>query len=416
MTAISITPARVTSAPGGSAGDPGTDWGSTRSQTVAATEFARDENDYLAGPRDAGQIGRHVAGDQHELFVSCDPSEAVQQQLDHLRPEYIALHDLGTASTRKLLAGVAAASQRSVQKLMIRRQGFGTPLATLEFLDLPTGDGRSLRVYTTEVDADTATRHKLSRVLLAYSRLGVVMVGDLPAHLLKSSLEPLREAMIAGPWPNRELLMLPLAAAATLAHEAPALANGTGVQVRTTPQVTRPADAWSFISGAFNKLREQAATTPAAAQPTPTPRAPSSSARMTPMPPLRRPDTPAVESTLGRYVRLLADLPGVVSCCVFETAGGRPLVHAGARPGPEALATQGASLLAALGGTSRALGFGHALPEAGITVGNHHLLLRGVPKHPGVALHAVLDMHHANPTLARLQIGRHDALFDEPTS
>ena len=92
------------------------------------------------------------------------------------------------------------------------------------------------------------------------------------------------------------------------------------------------------------------------------------------------------------------------------------LVHAGARPGPEELATQGASLLAALGGTSRALGFGHALPEAAITVGNHHLLLRGVPKHPGVALHAVLDMHHANPTLARLQIGRHDALFDEPSS
>ncbi|CAN7365545.1 hypothetical protein [Rhizobacter sp. LjRoot28] len=418
MTAISMRPVRASSTSGMPGKDAPDDWGSTRSETVAPTQFARDENDYLAGPKDVGQIGRHVAGDQHELFVSCDPAEAVQQQLEHLRPEYIALHDLGTASTRKLLAGVAAASQRALQKLMIRRQGFGTPLATLEFLDLPTGDGRSLRVYTTEVDADTATRHQLSRVLLAYSRLGVVMVGDLPAHLLKSSLEPLRDAMIAGPWPNRELLMLPLASAATLAHEAPALANGTGVQVRTTPQVTRPADAWSFISGAFNKLREQAAPAAAPVQPTPAPAPPasSSSARMTPMPPLRRQGTPVVESTLGRYVRLLADLPGVVSCCVFEIAGGRPLVHAGARPGPEELATQGASLLAALGGTSRALGFSHALPEAAITVGNHHLLLRGVPKHPGVALHAVLDMHHANPTLARLQIGRHDALFDEPSS
>lgn len=412
MTAISITPVRASSTPDTPGGTPGSDWSSTRSQTVAATQFARDENDYLAGPKDVGQIGRHVAGDQHELFVSCGPAEAVQQQLDHLRPEYIALHDLGTTSTRKLLAGVAAASKQSLQKLMIRRQGFGTPLATLEFLDLPTGDGRSLRVYTTEVDADTATRHQLSRVLLAYSRLGVVMVGDLPAHLLRSSLEPLRDAMIAGPWPNRELLMLPLASAATLAHEAPALANGTGVQVRTTPQVTRPADAWSFISGAFNKLREQAALAPAPAVQRPAPLA-STSAPMTPMPPLRRPGTPVVESTLGRYVRLLSELPGVVSCCVFEIAGGRPLVHAGARPGPEELATQGAALLAALGGTSRALGFGHALPEAAITVGNHHLLLRGVPKHPGVALHAVLDMHHANPTLARLQIGRQDVLFDE---
>ena len=44
------------------------------------------------------------------------------------------------------------------------------------------------------------------------------------------------------------------------------------------------------------------------------------------------------------------------------------------------------------------------------------LELRGVPKHPGVALHAVLDKTHANLTLARLQIGRMDSLFDEATS
>ena len=40
-------------------------------------------------------------------------------------------------------------------------------------------------------------------------------------------------------------------------------------------------------------------------------------------------------------------------------------------------------------------------------------LLRAVPKHPGMALHAVLDKTHANLTLARLQVQRMDALFDE---
>jgi len=51
---------------------------------------------------------------------------------------------------------------------------------------------------------------------------------------------------------------------------------------------------------------------------------------------------------------------------------------------------------------------------AAITLGAHHLLLRAVPKHPGFALHAVLDKTHANLTLARLQILRMDAIFDEP--
>ena len=456
---------------------------STPSQAVVATQFARDETDYLAGPRDIGQIGRHVAGDQHELFVSCDPAEAVAQQLEHLRPEYIALHDLGTASTRQLLAGVAAASLRTTQRLVIRRQGYGTPLATLTFIDLPMQDGRALRMYTTDIDADTSLRHRLGRVMLAHSRLGVVMVGDLPTHLLKSSLESLRDGMSGAPWPNRHLLMLPLASSATLAQAAPMLAQGTGVQVRTTPQVTRPADAWNFISGAFNKLRDQDAvpglgsiaaasraavpghlsassasssasaplptpaspTTPASAPGTAKPastaaspaagparpgaipaqgskgNAPASSGQatppvMTPMPALRRGGEAPVESTLGRYVRLLSEVNGMISCCVFDLASGRPLVHAGARPGGDQLATQGAAMLAALGGASRQLGLGHALPEAAVTLGNHHLLLRAVPKHPGVALHAVLDLHQANPTLARLQIGRHDALFDEPTS
>ena len=251
-------------------------WQATRSQTNIATQFERDENDYLAASSDVGNIGRHVGGDQHELFVSCDPAEAMQQQLEHLRPDFIALHDLGTASTRKLLVGVAAASQRSLQKLVIRRQGYGTPLATLEFLDLPLGDGQSLRLYTTESDADTHARQALAKVLLAYSRLGVLMVGDLPAHLLKTMLEPLHEAMVTGPWVNRNLLLLPLASSATLAQEGLSLGRGTGVQVRTTPQVTRPADAWSFVSGTWNKLREQW-------QPAPPP--PSAPPRSAPPPP-----------------------------------------------------------------------------------------------------------------------------------
>jgi hypothetical protein len=124
----------------------------------------------------------------------------------------------------------------------------------------------------------------------------------------------------------------------------------------------------------------------------------------------------AARDPLTRYVHQLSELTGMVSCCVFEVASGRDLAHAGASPGPAELAEHGSDLLAAMLTTSRTLGLGHALPEAAITLGAHHLVLRAVPKHPGLALHAVLDKTHANLTLARLQIMRMDALFDEPVT
>jgi hypothetical protein len=338
-----------------------------------------------------------------------------------------------------LLAGIAAASGRAMQKLTIRRQGYGTPLATLEFIELPTADGSLLRVYSTEVDADTTARHGIARMLLGFSRLGVVMVGDLPAHAIASAMKPLQEAMLAGPWPNRQMLLLPLASASTLVSQGMALSRETGVSVRTTPQVARPADAWGFINGTWNRLREQsqpdgraipalvstaaapadratATTSPTAAAPVSRPAA-APTLRMRPMPTVpvagARAAAAVPDSVLERYVQQLIELGGMVSCCIFDVATGREITHAGASPGAADLATHGTELLAAIGATSRKLGLGHTLPEAAITLGSHHLLIRAVPRHPGLALHAVLDKAQANLTLARLQVLRLDSVFEE---
>jgi hypothetical protein len=58
---------------------------------------------------------------------------------------------------------------------------------------------------------------------------------------------------------------------------------------------------------------------------------------------------------------------------------------------------------------------GHTLPEAAITLGSHHLLLRAVPGHPRLALHAALDKASANLTLVRLQVQRLDGLLTGAT-
>ena len=54
-----------------------------------------------------------------------------------------------------------------------------------------------------------------------------------------------------------------------------------------------------------------------------------------------------------------------------------------------------------------------AVPDAAITLGKHHLLLRAVPGRPGMGLHAVLDRGLTNLTLLRLQLQRLDLLLED---
>ena len=439
-------------------------WQATRAQTALATQFLRDEDDYLDTERK--DIGRQIGANERELFVSCEPALAMQQQFDHLRPDYIAVHDVGGHASRKLLSSIAAASQQPLQKLIIRRQGYGTPLATIDYAELPTAGGVPLRIYATEIDADAAARQGIARVLLAYSRLGVVMVGDLPAHALGAALKPLHDDMVAGPWHNRHLLLLPLTSASALVSAGMELARGTGVNVRTTPQVTRPADAWSYINATWSRLREgnridsvgtppdsqwasgrtmpaplrdlpplparntraapltpesafaetqiqdtPPAPPPAAVRPVP-PREPLAMRPMPTVQPAAAATPASPDNLLDRYVRQLSELTGMVSCCVFDLATGREITHAGASPGATELSAHGSELMAAMISSARSLGLGFAMPDAAITLGAHHLLLRPVPRHPGMALHAVLDKTNANLTLARLQVQRMDALFE----
>jgi len=406
-------------------------WQATRQQTSAATQVMRDHDDEQ--DKALRHVGRQVGFAQWELFVVIDPAEALRQQFEVLQPDYIALHDIATQSSRRMLAGLAAASGQPVHQLHIRRQGLGMPLARLEFVELPIGEpGPPLRLYTTEVDADTQQRHRLANLLLARSRLGVVIVGDLPPHALSTALLPLRDAIMSGQWNNRQLLMLPLAGAAALASQAAHLGVGTAVQVSTTPLVTRPAEAWNYLRGHWNKqrakLRELAIFLPEINDPVivpPTASAPApllnNSALPLPMQPMPTARTVPAAGTradpaLVTYIRKCGELKGMISCCVFELATQRSVGNTGSRPGPAALASQGATLMASMAEVASAMNLGDAAPDAAITLGNHHQLLRAVPGRPGLALHAVLDRSVANLTLVRLQMQRLDLLLEEGDS
>jgi hypothetical protein len=434
------------------------EWEATRAQSMMATQIMRDVNE--SEPGESRDIGRLVGDNQRELFVSCGPVEAMRQQFEILDPAFIAVHDVGTALSRKLLAGIAVASGRRLQKLVIRRQGYGTPLATLEFIEWPTAQGTILRLYTTEIDADTAARTALAITLLAYSRLGVVMVGDLPAHALNAAFYPLQQGLLHGPWPNRHLLMLPLSSASAVASQSAQLVSHTGVTVRTTPHISRPAEAWGFISGTWNHMHDEETTrglqlpgisdaavksrpaappaiqadsaataaTPAAAPVRPpdlktasTPPLEAPAAAPAPAQPLPLRPMPAVpgpeaaparlEDMLADYVGRLIKLNGMLSCTVFETATSRTLAHAGTKYTANALAQQGRALIDAVLQCGQALGMPVGAPELALSLDAHHLVLRPLPRHAELMLHAVFDKNIANLTLVRLQIQRFDEDF-----
>jgi len=390
------------------------------------TQIVTDRDAYLGQGRH--DIGRRISDDQVELFITADvPGSLLREFIQHT-PEFIALHDLGTAASLRLLASLAGAAGARVQRLSIRRQGHGVALAVLQFVEMPLADESPVRVYATDINADAQTRAQVARVLLGHSRLGVLLVGELPPHALAGQLGPLHESLMRSSWPNRDLLMVPLGSHSALAGHAAQLSAGSSVTVQVTPQAEKPRQAWACISGAWNRQHASAGTRrmlntdlakavakpallsseaptepmdlePLAARPV-APPIPTLQTRPTPM--------PKVGGAAGwkAYADRCLLIKGAVASCVFDLHTAQPLAAAGGPPSAERLAQHGAVLLGQMSDASRALGLGQSRAEASVTTASNHLILRPVPGHPGVALHLVVSATTGNLTLARMQLER----------
>jgi predicted regulator of Ras-like GTPase activity (Roadblock/LC7/MglB family) len=388
-----------------------------------STQIVTDRDAYLGQARN--DVGRRISDDQVELFVTGDVAQALQREFALHTPEFIALHDVGMSASLRLLSSLAGAAGARVQRLSVRRQGHGVALAVLQFVEVPLADGSMVRVYSTDINADGASRAQLARVLLAFSRLGVLMVGELPPHALAAQFGPLHDSLLQGPWPNRDLLLVPLGSGTALAAQGAQLGHGSAVAVHVTPHAAKPKHVWTFIGGAWNRLHgsvngERALPTELS-RAVPKPKVPSTEATTEPMPlesldsqrggfssqptmpmPMPVPGTTPWQA----YVDRCALIKGCMGACVFDTHSMQVMAQAGGPPAAERLAQQGAALLGAMNDASRALGLGPANAEASITLASHHLLLRPVPGHPGVALHLVLQASSSNLVLARMQLER----------
>jgi len=388
-----------------------------------ATQLVPDRDTYLGqGHHD---IGRRIADDQVELFISGDVASALQGEFQQHASEFIALHDVGTRASLRLLGSLAGASASQVQRLTVRRHGHGIALAALQFVEVSLSDGSRLRVYSTDIEADSHARHLMAPLLLAWSRLGVLLVGELPPHAMISALEPVHEALARGPWPNRELLLVPVGASTALAAQGAWLAGPSGVKVHVTPIALKPKLAWSHISGAWNRSHGQGPE-PRAMQTVleravprpPVPRSEAPTERMGLGPALNRADladradpaesavpqavkaepSPPEAPTWQAYAERCSSLKGLVACCVFDIHTQRPLAHHGSSSGAARLAQQGAILLAQMNLSARAMGLDSDQPDAVISTRLHHQLLRHVGG--SVAVHLVLLADETTPAMA----------------
>ncbi len=384
-----------------------------------STQVVSDRETYLGQGR--LDVGRRISTDQVELFASTDAASALQLEFAQHFPQFIALHDVGTSASLRLLSSLASATGQRVQKLSIRRQGHGLAMAVLQFVEVRLGDGTPVRVYATDLGSEGPLRLAMAKVLLAHSQLGVLLMGALTPSALGSQLQPLNAAVLAGPWPNRELLMVPLGSGVPLASHAAQLAGRSGVAVHVTPQAGKTRQAWAYVGGAWNRLHGGAAGGqamqtdfgPAGVPPPPAPvprsEAPTEAMGLHPLGDSRlAAPTPAPMPSAHpwqAYVDSCSLLKGAIACCAFDTLSMHPLAHTGPAATAAKLAEHGAKLLKAMAEATRAVGLSAVPSDGSVTAAGHHLLLRPVPGHPGIALHLVLS-GTTNLTLAKMQLER----------
>jgi len=106
------------------------------------------------------------------------------------------------------------------------------------------------------------------------------------------------------------------------------------------------------------------------------------------------------------YAERCAAIKGALAVCVFDLHSKEPLAACGGPQAADRLTEQGSMLLAGAADALRALGLAGGREELAVSAADHHLLLRPVPGHPGVALLLVLAAAAGNPMLARLQLER----------
>lgn len=395
------------------------EWDVTRPTEVANTAIMGGESEYLTS--DPKDIGRAVGDNTWELFVSCDAAEALRQQFTHLESRYIALHDLGDTHSRQLLRQLVALGCSAVQRLVIRQQGYGTTLASIEYVSFRAEDGETVRVYSTCIESTPSAQQAVARALLEMSQASVLLLGEMAGQGSANALRTMMQAVHTGGWTCPNLLVLPLGshAATAAAAQCNQVVQRHGLLVRAAPAPGRPADAWNYIAGFWQKNHLRGRLPPLNAgselRPLtldldpPAPQVAPSPSRAPAFAPAPKPaSSAALPPELATYLRLVSQMAGVQACCVFDIDQGAALAHAGSGPSAEQMAHQGAALFKAQQLARLSMSLAEPLQEMLLSSERHHQVLRPLPGQRTLALHCLFERSKTNQSLIRFQLQKLD--------
>lgn len=349
------------------------------------------------------RIGRDVGGNTSELLVSCLPADALLQQFEVKSPYFMVLHDLAGGTSRRFLMDLAAKLQLAVQRLVIKKQGFGTELATLYFVDLPASNGQTVRVYGADAKADDITRQHIKRVLLERCRLCVAFAPDMSQAEQESSLTSLAQSLRDGQARPARLVFVPTVSSPVLAAGLAGFTRRVLMPVSVAPVQTQPVDHWFFMVACWNQvhavqnkpLREQwllEAQWPQSATES------SASAQQHPTPPLSDSGADSAGQALNTFAQAIASQMGVARVLAFDVVKLSMLATAGSSGAEDDVVMKYVrGWLAHLQAFGAAVGAGKSVQECLVSFQKHQVWMRPLKSHPQVLLVVVLSS--ANPAV-----------------
>lgn len=373
-----------------------------------ATQLATEIMDHSAGEASEGRdLGKKVSEHLRELFVVCDPAEALRQHFELGVTPFLALHDLGTGKSRDYLAALSQASGWPLRRLHIRRQGYGTTLATLHYIDCPAQNQRALRIYASDAEAESGVRIAIRRQLLASAMSNALLAEELPEQVATLAYACLRDDLMSRHGAGVSMLVLPQARSPHLQQDVQALQHVGGAHIEVAPATTAVSAGWALLASYWNREAAQMSM----------PQVPMI-ARInlgpTPMPVVSRPATPAQPAaaaapsqpqpqslSAAEYLTLVAGRTQALGACIFNVATRAVEAHGGSVPAND-LAQQAHALLMAVARVGDALALGRMVSETTAAVGDAQLVIRPIRVRPGCALVLLL------PRTANAESWRHE--------
>lgn len=390
----------------------------TQLATQIATQLLDDSPQSGSEGRD---LGKRVSALVRELFVVCDPAEALRQHFEVGVPPFLAVHDLGTGKSRAFLAALSQASGWPLRKLLIRRQGFGTTLATLHYVDCPGQNQQSLRLYASDAEAESTVRIAIRRQLLGSASANALIVEDLPEQVSTLAYSCMRDDLLSRRRTGVSMLVLPQARSARLAQDLEALQHAGGARIEVAPATAVVSSNWALLATYWNREVAHSNRADAAVIGQINLGAPGSLPGRKPMPVVSgagkqaalAPAAPSVaaatEATLSpaEYLTLVSGRAGATSACIFNVATRAIEAHSGATAAAD-LAVQGQALLMAVAKAGDCLALGRAVSEVTVVLGETQVVVRPVRLRPGCALILLLK-RTADPGAWRRELEQIDA-------